>query len=92
MSDLFDDDFRYSALSVAYSIAALISGFVPSLTLSLGAATGNAWWHPGVVLAVMSAITLVGAIAAARMSPRIPAGTEAIEAEVGEEPLAATAR
>jgi MFS family permease len=89
MSDLFDDDFRYSALSVAYSVAALISGFVPSVTLALGAATGNAWWHPALVLGIMSAITLVGAIAAARMSPPIPAGTEAIEAEVGAEELAA---
>ncbi|WP_307807475.1 MFS transporter [Naasia sp. SYSU D00948] len=85
MSDLFDDDFRYSALSVAYSIAAVLSGFVPSVTLALGESTGNAWWHPGVVLAILSAVTLVGALAAARMSPRIPAGTEAVLAEVGEE-------
>ncbi|WP_307806952.1 MFS transporter [Naasia sp. SYSU D00057] len=85
MSDLFDDDFRYSALSVSYSIAAVLSGFVPAVTLALGEASDNAWWHPGIVLAVMSAVTLAGAIAAARLSPRIPAGTEAIVAEVGED-------
>jgi MFS family permease len=88
MSDLFDDDFRYSALSVAYSIAALISGFVPTITLALGEATDQAWWHPGIVLAALSAITLVGAIAAARLSPRIPAGTDAI---LAAEPEVATA-
>ncbi|BDZ66449.1 MFS transporter [Agromyces mangrovi Wang et al. 2018] len=64
MGDLFDDHYRYSALSFAYSIAAVISGFVPALTLALGEATAFEWWHPGVVLAVMSAITLGSALAA----------------------------
>ncbi len=71
MSDLFPSEIRYSALSVAYSVAALLTSFVPALTLVLGNATGNAWWHPGIVLAVMSVITLVGALAAARRTPII---------------------
>jgi MFS family permease len=66
MNDLFPDHFRYSALSIAYAIAATISGFVPLLTLWLGQSTGYAWWHPGIILAVMSAITLVAAVLAAR--------------------------
>ncbi|NUU06634.1 MFS transporter [Leifsonia sp. C5G2] len=69
MSDLFPSDVRYSGLSVAYSIAALLTSFVPALTLIFGQATGNAWWHPGIVLAVMSAITLVAALFAARRTP-----------------------
>jgi MFS family permease len=69
MNDLFPDRFRYSALSLSYALAATISGFVPSLTFSLGLATGNAWWHPGVILAVMSVITLVAAWAASRLRP-----------------------
>ena len=69
MSDLFPSDVRYSGLSVAYSIAALLTSFVPALTLIFGQATGNAWWHPGIVLAVMSAITLVAALFAARRKP-----------------------
>ena len=69
MNDLFPAGFRYSALSFAYAIAATVSGFVPLVTGSLGAATGNAWWHPGVVLAAMSAVTLVAAWAAARRAP-----------------------
>ncbi len=69
MSDLFPSEVRYSALSVAYSIAALLTSFVPSLTLLLGSATGNAWWHPGIVLALMSVITLIAAWAAARRHP-----------------------
>jgi MFS family permease len=66
MNDLFPDHFRYSALSFAYALAATISGFVPLLTQWLGIETDFAWWHPGVVLAVLSAITLVSAWAAAR--------------------------
>lgn len=69
MNDLFPDNFRYSALSFAYALAATISGFVPYVTLSLGEATGYAWWHPGVILAVMSAVTLVAAWRAARRAP-----------------------
>ena len=66
MNDLFPDHFRYSALSISYAIAATVSGFVPIVTLSLGGATDFAWWHPGIVLAVLSAITLVAAWAASR--------------------------
>nr|WP_165143483.1 MFS transporter [Microbacterium endophyticum] len=67
MADLFPAHFRYSALSFAYAIAATASGFVPSITLELGKSTDFAWWHPGIVLGVMSAITLVSAWAASRM-------------------------
>jgi MFS family permease len=69
MSDLFPSDVRYSGLSVAYSIAALLTSFVPALTLVFGQATGNAWWHPGIVLVLMSAITLVAALFAALRTP-----------------------
>jgi MFS family permease len=69
MSDLFPSDVRYSGLSVAYSIAALLTSFVPALTLLFGQATGNAWWHPGIVLGIMSVITLVAALIAARRTP-----------------------
>jgi hypothetical protein len=31
-------------------------------------ATDNAWWHPGIVLAALSAITLVAALVAPRIS------------------------
>jgi hypothetical protein len=30
-------------------------------------ATNNAWWHPGVVLAALSAITLLSALQASKM-------------------------
>jgi len=71
MDDLFPDHFRYSALSIAYAIAATISGFIPLITLALGDATGFAWWHPGIVLAILSAITLIAAWVAHRNSPWI---------------------
>jgi MFS family permease len=66
-SELFDERYRYSALGIAYSIAAVISGFVPALTLTIGEATGNVWWHPGIVLAALSLITLIAALIAGRM-------------------------
>ncbi|WAC66102.1 MFS transporter [Agrococcus sp. SL85] len=67
MQELFRGRHAYSALSVAYAIAAVVSGFIPTVTEALGTATDGAWWHPGLVLAVLSALTLVGAIAAGRM-------------------------
>ncbi|MCC4249007.1 MULTISPECIES: MFS transporter [Microbacterium] len=69
MSDLFPDHFRYSALSLSYAIGATISGFIPLATASLGTSTAFAWWHPGVVLAILSAVTLVAAWAASRRRP-----------------------
>lgn len=66
-SELFDERYRYSALGFAYSIAAVVSGFVPAITLTIGEATGNAWWHPGVVLAALSVITLVATLVANRI-------------------------
>lgn len=67
-SELFNERYRYSALGFAYSIAAVVSGFIPALTLTIGQATGNVWWHPGVVLAALSAITLLASLVAPRMS------------------------
>ena len=66
-SELFDERYRYSALGIAYSIAAVVAGFVPALTLTIGEATGNVWWHPGIVLAVLSLITLIAALIAGQM-------------------------
>lgn len=76
MNDLFPDHFRYSALSVSYAIAATVSGFVPIVTLALGGATNFAWWHPGVILAILSAITLVSSWAAARRPVEPESGPE----------------
>lgn len=67
MQELFHGRHAYSALSVAYALAAVLAGFIPAMTGALGAATGNAWWHPGIVLAALSALTLVGAVMAQRM-------------------------
>jgi MFS family permease len=67
-SDLFDERYRYSALGFAYSIAAVFAGFVPAVTLTIGAATDNAWWHPAIVLAGLSLITLLATLQAGRMA------------------------
>lgn len=66
MANIFGGPIRYSAMSIAYALAATISGFIPLVTQKLSNATDAAWWHPGVVLAVISAITLVTSLIAAR--------------------------
>jgi MFS family permease len=66
-SELFDERYRYSALGFSYSIAAVFAGFVPAVTLAIGQATENVWWHPGLVLAILSLITLVATLAARRI-------------------------
>jgi len=66
MANIFGGPIRYSAMSIAYALAATISGFIPLVTQELSNATDAAWWHPGVVLAVISAITLVTSLIAAR--------------------------
>ncbi|WP_243064736.1 MFS transporter [Humibacter sp. RRB41] len=70
MADIFGQSIRYSALSLSYAIAAALSGFIPLLTEALGAATKNAWWHPGIVLGILSVVTLVAAVAAASIAKR----------------------
>ncbi len=67
MNDLFENRFGYSALSFSYAIAATLTAFVPTVTLLIAQATDSVWWHPGIVLAALSLVTLVSAIAAARM-------------------------
>ena len=67
MADLFRPETAFTALSFAYSIAAIIAGFAPSITQRFGIATEGAWWHPGVVLAVMSLVTAAGAIGAVHL-------------------------
>lgn len=66
MADIFGGPVRYSALSIAYAVAAALSGLVPIATQGLAIATDSAWWHPGVVLAILSLITLASAVIASR--------------------------
>jgi MFS family permease len=66
LAELFDGRFRYAAISFSYAVAAIVSGFVPAITLAFGEATGYPWWHPAIVLAVMSLITAVSAFFARR--------------------------
>lgn len=70
MADMFGGPIRYSALSIAYSVAAVISGLIPLATTALGDATEFAWWHPGIVLATLSIVTLIASIVAARWSDK----------------------
>ena len=68
MSDLFDEKARYTALALSYNIGAAIAATLPFFLTLMRVATDNAWWHPGIVLAGLSAITLLAALVAPRMS------------------------
>jgi MFS family permease len=81
MPDIFGGPVRYSALSIAYAIAAALSGAIPVITQQLSIATDAAWWHPGIVLATISAITLVSALIAARWARPIDLPGEPLAAE-----------
>lgn len=91
MASIFGGPVRYSALSIAYAVAAALSGAVPFLTQSLSIATDAAWWHPGVVLAVLSVITLVSSIVAARWKRPVD-DVPATESLATESELAPTTR
>ncbi|KNC17284.1 MFS transporter [Arthrobacter sp. RIT-PI-e] len=71
MADIFKPATAFTALSFAYSLAAIVAGFAPSITQRFGIATDGAWWHPGVVLATMSLVTVIGALAAVRLRARL---------------------
>ncbi|MEZ5190098.1 MAG: MFS transporter [Schumannella sp.] len=73
MAELFGARIRYSAISFAYAIAAIVSGFLLPLTYAFGEAVSYAWWHPAIVLAVISAITAVSAFLARRRTEPIEA-------------------
>jgi hypothetical protein len=78
MADIFNPRTAFTALSFAYSLAAIIAGFVPSITQAFGQATDGAWWHPGIVLAALSLVTLAGALAAVRLRARQQAAASAL--------------
>ncbi|MFZ9087808.1 MAG: MFS transporter [Pontimonas sp.] len=67
MSDIFDEKARYTALAVSYNVGASVAATLPFLLVLMREATNNAWWHPGVVLAALSLITLLAAAQAGRM-------------------------
>ena len=83
MADLFPARTGFTAMSLAYSIAGILSGFTPSITQVFSEGTDGAWWHPGVVLALMSLITIAGALAAQHMTRR---NTAAVPQPAGSAP------
>lgn len=67
MSDLFDEKTRFTALALAYNVGASVAATLPFFLVLMREATDNAWWHPGIVLAGLSLVTLAAAIQAGRM-------------------------
>lgn len=60
LSQLFDDNYRYSGIAVSYNIAGLVGGFVPSLALLLQTQLGDTVWVIGLLFAIIVAMTAIG--------------------------------
>lgn len=82
MADIFGGPVRYSAMSIAYAVAAALAGIVPIATQGLSIASGGAWWHPGIVLAILSIVTLISALVASRWSTPVDQHNDALDDEL----------
>jgi MFS family permease len=72
-SELFGPNVRYTGLSVAYQLSAIVGGFTPLIASSLLAANDGAPWYVGGFLA---AIALLSLICAAKVSDESTAPRE----------------
>ena len=72
LSNLFPEEYRYSAVSISYNIAGLVGGFVPLIAQRLLGAGGGASWPIAIMLMIITAITVVGSLAAMRTFARTP--------------------
>ena len=74
MAQMFPEQARYSAVAIAYNIAGMIGGFVPSIAVAVVAASGGAIWAVAALLALIMLISTAGGIGAARVSHHLSAG------------------
>ena len=70
LSELFSARYRYSGVAVSYNIGGLIGGFVPSIAGALALAVGSAVVVIPVLLGVIMALCIVGALIAGRVLSR----------------------
>jgi MFS family permease len=63
LAQLFPEETRYSAVAVAYNIAGLIGGFVPSLALAMSTALDGSVWVMAILFAAICSVTGAGAVA-----------------------------
>lgn len=61
-TELFGASVRYSSLSVAYQISAMVAGFVPAIATSFLVAAGGASWPVAVMLCVLGAISFASTL------------------------------
>lgn len=59
LAELFGTNVRYSGLSVAYQLSALVAGFIPAIATSLLLAGHGASWPVAVLVVVLGLISLV---------------------------------
>ncbi|KAB1644566.1 MHS family MFS transporter [Pseudoclavibacter sp. CFCC 14310] len=84
LTDLFPARLRLSGVAISSNLSSVLSGFMPLIATALVATQGGHWWPVSVLLVVVAAITLTGALLAPRHSAvhhitgaQLPARTEA---------------
>ena len=87
-SELFGTNVRYTGMSLAYQVSAIVGGFIPTIAIALLAAAGDSPWLVAALFALICIITgisvaLVRATPAAPDAPTTAAGPDAALAPAG---------
>ncbi|MCX4835412.1 MHS family MFS transporter [Streptomyces sp. NBC_01016] len=64
VASLFPEEFRYSAVAMSYNLAGVLGGFIPLIAASVTGAADGASWGAALLLVVVAACTVAGAVAA----------------------------
>lgn len=64
LAQMFDEEVRYTAVAVSYSLATTIGGFVPSIALAMKSAMEGSVWVIAILMAGICMIALCASIAA----------------------------
>lgn len=67
LSELFSARYRYSGVAVSYNIGGLIGGFVPSIAAGMAIAMAGSVGVIGILLGVIMALCVLGAVIAGRV-------------------------
>ena len=80
VTQMFPAEYRYSAVALSYNIAGVFSGFVPMAATSLTDAAGGASWGAVLLLVIIAAISLAGALASNAARIRTKAAADVVQA------------
>lgn len=80
LPELFTASTRYSGVALGYNIAGFLGGFMPMIATSLLLASNSQAWPIGLLLFVIAAISLTGAVIAKRLVR--PVNRSVVETEI----------